>query len=433
MNLTYEQTRISLLQLYNSNKPIYNLYFYLNLSGNMDWNIFEKSINYIILKYENLQTNIILVKDKLKKKYVRKKIKVININSENLIENLEKPFDISKDLLLKIFYVEEESRIYFLFHDLIIDGMTVINFFSELENYYNNIILKKIPRIKKITWKEPEYFSKINFWKKYICKNNLSNNIKVKSNIISNNENRYEFIFSNTKYDKIMNNIKNLEITLFDYFYGIFNIILKNMTNSKEIYIDTLVAVKTDDIGLYNKVLLLKTEFNNEITLEQLLKSNNINKVKSNIAPLELVCKECDISHLPLIRLHFEYSGSNIIKQIKLKDAILTSDFNENNSKYIRQLLTLNVCHTGKSIKCYFSFRDNCFDMDYIKILVDEISKIINCNLSTKISDLQNDTIANYYTIPFHQKLNSRSLAYRLAGKYPDITFSEFKNSLDSN
>ena len=35
MNLTYEQTRISLLQLYNSDKPIYNLYFYLNVNGNI--------------------------------------------------------------------------------------------------------------------------------------------------------------------------------------------------------------------------------------------------------------------------------------------------------------------------------------------------------------------------------------------------------------
>ena len=41
--------------------------------------------------------------------------------------------------------------------------------------------------------------------------------------------------------------------------------------------------------------------------------------------------------------------------------------------------------------------------MEYIKILVDEFNKIINCNLNTKISDLKNDTIANYaptYTVP---------------------------------
>ena len=431
MNLTYEQTRISLLQLYNSDKPIYNLYFYLNVNGNIDWSIFEKSVNFIILKYKNLQTNIVLVDDKLKKKYNRKKIKIINTNSMNLMENLEKPFDITKDLLLKIFFIQEESKIFFLFHDLVIDGMTCINFFLELESYYNSFISKKLPVIRKIIHNDTNYLSKINFWKKYICKTNLSNNIKVKSNIIKNDENRYEFIFSNTYYTNIMNIIKNLEVTLFDYFYGIFNIILKNMTSNKEIYIDSLVAVKTDDIGLYNKVILLKTEFNDKITLKQFLKNNSINEVKNKVIPLELVCKECNLSHLPLIRLHFEYSGSNIPNQINFSDAILTSDFTENNSKYIRQLLTLNVCLTGNSIKCYFSFRDNCFDIEYIKILVDEFKKIIDCNLNTKLSSLGNNTIRNYYTIPFYQKLDSRSLAYSLAGKYQDITFSEFKNALD--
>ena len=62
--LSIQQVRIFLLQNHFRNKPIYNMTFIGDLSGDINTKIFEKSVNYLCLIDQVLNTNIKLVDDK---------------------------------------------------------------------------------------------------------------------------------------------------------------------------------------------------------------------------------------------------------------------------------------------------------------------------------------------------------------------------------
>ena len=104
--LSLAQVRIALLQLYYSNKPIYNISFDISVNGLIDINLFNKSINYLLIRYPELKTNIFLKNDNLYKKYNSSNFLTeiylgsdVDIIQYNFINTT---FDLSKDLLIKL-------------------------------------------------------------------------------------------------------------------------------------------------------------------------------------------------------------------------------------------------------------------------------------------------------------------------------------------
>ena len=93
--LSYGQVRISLLQFYYSELPIYNISFDLNIKGNLDLVLFEKSLNYLLISYKELKTNVKIINDKLEKTYNNKKLKIEKYFDNN-VKNKEKEFIISR-------------------------------------------------------------------------------------------------------------------------------------------------------------------------------------------------------------------------------------------------------------------------------------------------------------------------------------------------
>ena len=434
--LTYEQVRISLLQFYYKDKPIYNIYFELNIKKQFDIKLFERCINYMIINQKNLQTNVIIKNDKLEIQYNKRKFKLIELDDINLInKEINKPFDISNDLLFKFILNKKINKLYCIFHDLIIDGNTVIIFFKELETFYNNLLNNTITKITNQEIKENEYY-KLNFWEKQI-ENNLCNKWMVKENINNNDEARIKFIIDKRELDNINFIKKRLNITLFDYITSIIHLLIRNITNDKIIYTDTIFSGNESKIGLYNKVVILKNSLvTNNISLEEYIVeySKYLLEVKNNIVPLELLVyqlsKNKNLINIPNVRIHFEYFNKTMKKYINLGDSKLSSDFVENSSDTIRQLLIFNICECSDIIECYISFKKDCFDISYIEYLIDSFKKIINYDLDSNIKEI---TCGNkkYYNTIYKEEINKRFEAYRLAGSYPNVKYSEFKKRLD--
>lgn len=429
--LTHEMVKISLLQLYFSDKPIYNLYFEVNIDGNLDFSLFERSLNYLLLSQKNLRLNIYITNDNIYQTFNNKKVKIINVkSSEKLIELLETPFDISNDLLLKVYY--HNNKLFFLFSDLVIDGVTIFNFEKILSNIYNMLFIKKIPKILCTNYLPKKQFN-LKFWKNKNFKN-LRNNYKIKKMSTSLEENRIRFNLNGKIYENIKEILKNNNITLFSYFTSLFQLTLKNITGDNNIFIDTIFGdLDVTGVGLYNKVVILDNNIiNNDMTIIEYCNNNNnnINEIKKNIVPLELLCYELDIESLPPIRIHFEYSNKDIDYRFKFGDAILYSDMIENSSKTIRQLMIFNVCEKKDNIECYISYKKHSYDEKTIKLLIDYFKNLISIDSKTNIKDLKLIDL-NLKAI-YKEKIDKRLVAYKIAGKYPNIKYSEFKNTLDN-
>ena len=259
-------------------------------------------------------------------------------------------------------------------------------------------------------------------------------NFKVKQSINNFDENRIHFTIIGNKLDYIKNNLNNT--TLFDYFTSTFLLLLHIVTDENEIIIDTLLGDYNEkNIGLFNDIILLPCKFtNNDISINEFRKdySKFLLNVKKNRISLEYLCNKLNLKDLPNIRIHFEYSNKNTEKDFNFGNATLQSNLYENSSNQIRQLLTLNICEFKNKIECYFSFKEKCFDLDYIMQLKNIFIDLLT-NSDEIISDIKNKyDIKNYYTETYREKIDKRLLSYSYAGKYPNIIFSEFKSLLDN-
>lgn len=436
--LSLAQARISLLQLYYHNKPIYNMSFDVNIAGILDINLFNKSINYLLIRYPELRINIFLENDNLCKKYNNNKFSTevclgsdLELNEYNFINT---PFDLSKDLLFKVLYLKKNNKLIFLFSDIIIDGFTILIFFKEIQYIYNCLFDSIIPNFSHI---KPYPFNlNINnlfFWQNHLFKSNKFN-FKVKQNINNFDESRTHFTIIDNELDHIKNNLNNT--TLFDYFTSTFLLLLHIVTDENEITIDTLFGDYTEkNIGLFNDIILLPCKFKNtDISINEFRKdhSNFLSKVKENRISLEYLCNKLDLKDLPNIRIHFEYSNKNTEKELKFGNATLQSNLYENSSNQIRQLLTLNICEFKNKIEFYISYKEKCFDLDYIMLLKNIFIELLTTSDET-ISEIKNKyDIKNYYSEIYHEKIDKRLLSYSYAGKYPNIKFSEFMSILNN-
>ena len=434
--LSLAQARISLLQLYYHDKPIYNMSFDINVKGDLSIDLLNKSLNYLLIRYPELRTNVLLENDQIVKKYNSNEFSMqINYENNPLAEYnfINNPFDISSDLLIKVLYLKNSNKMIFLFSDIIIDGFTILIFFKELQYIYNCLFNCIIPNYKNIS---PPIINlnenNLMFWKNLLNRSNQFQ-INVKTNTNTFDENRIHFNITNKNLIFIKSNLH--KITLFDYFTSTFNLLLFIMTRQNQITIDTLLGgYNENNIGLFNDIALIPSNFNSlHISLSKFreLQSKMLLDIKEKKISLEFLANKLEFNDLPNIRIHFEYSNKNTDKSLKFGDSILESNLYENSSNQIRQLLTLNICEFKNKIECYFSYKKECFDEKYINLLIEIYNELLICrnySLNDIISKYQ---IQNYYSTIYNEKIDKRLISYSFAGNYPNIKYSEFKNILD--
>jgi hypothetical protein len=77
---------------------------------------------------------------------------------------------------------------------------------------------------------------------------------------------------------ELYNNVENNIITLFDYFTCLFHLLLKNITNNKTIFIDTIFSdYQETKIGSYNNTVILKNNLIYEnLSLEEYIKKYSL-------------------------------------------------------------------------------------------------------------------------------------------------------------
>ena len=401
----------------------------MNVEGVLDFPLFEKCLNFMLQRHENLRLNIRVENDRLVPFLTDDKIKILYDKDEQ--EFINTPFKLDQEILLKV--LVKGNRLIFLFSDLLIDGHTILTFFKELGHIYNALWSKNM--FSFLPLKVPEKQSSDNhfaFWQEHLPKDMLLP-LPVLQHTDDMTEHRVKFHLPNTLVKKTA---KMLNITLFDYFTGLYLLLLQGVSGRERITIDTLFTSHAEErIGLYNDVILLPIDFTRYmgLTLGNYLKTyaQFLADIKASVVPLEYLCHRLDFQTLPNVRIHFEYSNKNTEKAFTFGDAKIASNLYENSASTIRQLLTFNVCEMDDHIECYFSFRKECFTETQIDGLILDFQNLIETNGEEKWENLGLDhrfkSTSDVYYRPIKDK---RLTAYRFAGQYPDIHFSEFKNNL---
>jgi hypothetical protein len=432
LSLSYGQVRIALLQLYYSHLPIYNLSFDMNVEGRLDFALFEKCLNFMLQRHENLRLNVRLENDRLVPFLTDDKIKIQYEKDEKDEEAfINTPFKLDQEILLKV--LVNGNRLIFLFSDLLIDGHTILTFFKELGRIYNALWSKNMFTFLPLKVHEKQSSDHFAFWQEHLQKKMLLA-LPVLQHTDDMTEQRVKFHLPNTLVKKTA---KRLNITLFDYFTGLYLLLLYRISGQEMITIDTLFTSHAEErIGLYNDVVLLPIDFTRYVglTLENYLKTyaQFLSDIKARVVPLEYLCHRLEFQSLPNIRIHFEYSNKNTEKAFTFGDAKIASNLYENSASTIRQLLTFNVCEMDDHIECYFSFRKECFTVEQINGLILDFRNLIENNGEEKWENqgLDQPPFKSKSDVYYRPTKDKRLTAYRFAGQYPDICFSDFQKAL---
>ena len=147
--LSFAQQRMWFLYQMDQQNSAYNEALTIRLTGRLNIDILEQTINAIIQRHESLRTTFPMVEGKpIQKIAPSLKIKLLVVNlkdipqeqiDKQIIKELQKPFDLTQAPLLRCTLFDLGYENYILvnvFHHIIIDGWSKGILFKELSEFY---------------------------------------------------------------------------------------------------------------------------------------------------------------------------------------------------------------------------------------------------------------------------------------------------------
>jgi len=192
--LSFAQQRMWFLYQMDQQNSAYNEALTIRLTGRLNIDILEQTINAIIQRHESLRTTFPVVEGKpIQKIAPSLKIKLLVVNLKDIpqgqidkliIEELQKPFDLTQAPLLRCTLFDLGYENYILvnvFHHIIIDGWSKGILFKELSKFYqaflsnSTVDLPELPiqyadfAVWQRQWLQGEILeNQLNYWKKQL-------------------------------------------------------------------------------------------------------------------------------------------------------------------------------------------------------------------------------------------------------------------------
>lgn len=311
-DLSFNERRLWFLYQFLPNKATYNVVKAYNLSGKVNTGVLEKSVKQLLDKHLNLRKNFIEVDGEPKAKLNYKStfkvrvcwlsdfLKSTTENEETIIEKLiedetEKPFDLSKDLPIRLTVIKKkkESSILILSaHHIISDAWSFAIILEELNKLYNANLNDEEINLEDLT---KEYNSYVGLQKQHLNKNKVSELLAYWKNKLSDKISKLKLPYEHTGKDIIsdsalyeeiliptplINSLKKFskekDVTLFMTFFSAFQSLLFKYSQNEFIntaipIVDRADAATKRLIGFFVNTLIIPTDFSKDIVFDELV------------------------------------------------------------------------------------------------------------------------------------------------------------------
>ncbi len=299
-SLTDSQTRLFMFYQLNKDSLVYNMPRVMIIDGKLDTIRFQEAVSALIHRHRILQMNFD-VKDGVPYQYIRKeekfKLKVQQLNGEvtedkinEIIHRFICPFDLNKDLLIRVSLVKlKTSQSLFLFdvHHIISDGISMGIIINELMQLYHGTKLApvKIQFMDYIIWQQQYVKSyQVEEQKKY-WKNKFHENIPVlqlptdyKREAVQSFEGTKIVVDLGRELTKsIQSAIEESNVSLYMYLQAAYTIVLSKYSSQNDIIVGCPIAGRSyeeieDTVGMFVDILPIWNKVNYEVTFQDYLK-----------------------------------------------------------------------------------------------------------------------------------------------------------------
>ena len=332
-----------------------NLPIALKVFGEIDLDLFEKSINLLINRHESLRTSFDILNDELcytvhPSGQIKYSPEYHSLSEDLIVETIKQNscsrFNLSQAPLLKckLFNVNDNMNVVFLmFHHITWDGTSFDLLKRDLSEIYKSLLSNKLPDLKTIKnnfsdfidyennfVSSKEYHSSETFWSKHL-KAPIPI-LELPSDMIRPDQMTYtgdlaQFKIKKELKEKLEIYAKARGVSLFNLFLTVFKVTLSSFSNSKDIVVGTPVNGRpSSDFDNTTGYFVNTIPIRSTIDLTQDF-ITNLNNVRDNLyeclehkmVPFEKIYRLCnierDISRTPIFQTIFsfiDHSGDSL-------------------------------------------------------------------------------------------------------------------------
>ncbi|HLP88085.1 MAG TPA: amino acid adenylation domain-containing protein [Nostocaceae cyanobacterium] len=418
--LSFAQGRLWLLQQLNPDSYIYNMPAAVRLSGELNVDILEQSINEIIRRHEVLRTTFILENDQpLQVILPQIQINIPVINLQELttatreteiqrlsIEEFQLPFNFTQAPLFRCKLLQldpQEHILLFTIHHIVFDGWSIGVLIRELAAIYRAFIAGKPSPLPELfiqyadfaAWQRQQLQGEkrtalLNYWQQQLANLTVLKlpTIRPRSEVKTNWGASLSFIIPATVAKELKQLSQQENVTLFMTLLASFKILLQRYTNQDDIIVGTDVANRNlaeiePLIGFFINLLVLRTDLSGNPTFTELLqrvRTQTLSAYSHQDLPFDELVRELQpdrsLSHTsPLFQVLFVLQNT---PTSILELPGLTLDLLPVETKTARFDLALFLTETTQGIAGKWQYNADLFAKDIIERMTNNWQTLLN-------------------------------------------------------
>ena len=323
-------------------------------------------------------------------------IEVQKEETDKIIDQLNNTaFNFQKDSLIRAYLLQETDQTILLFctHHIIMDGLSLEIFVNEfIKNYNESSFLVSLPDEDQLTFQFKDYsewFNKIihlneakneTFWNRYL-RNYLPKDTFYKDFNPKQNPQKVSGYSFEIK-PEVTLALKDLaiqeEITFYALLISALNVLIYKESNHTDICIGTVnsgrnISGLTNQIGMFVKTLILRTQFSPDIAFTDLLQQTQNNLLEINDyqdVPFDKIPKAVFDVLFVYQNPEFTFDEITLIDNLKLTSYPVES-------KFSRMPIVFNLFESENKLKGNIDFNPDFFEEETIESIVEKYAKIL--------------------------------------------------------
>ncbi|QUI23833.1 amino acid adenylation domain-containing protein [Vallitalea pronyensis] len=283
------QRRIYAMEQLTEKSIGYNIPIIYRLKGRLDVQKMESVVNQLLNRHEILKANfddetgnVFYCIAKNRELVIEEAYQENSSEYDYVINNFIRPFDLTKDLLIRVSVLhtkKDESILVFDIHHIIFDGISQSIFFKELSQLYNRQVLERAPELSyadyaqwEIDRTDSDLKKQETYWLKEFSQNipvmELETDYKKIRKLESIGD-EVSIILSQEIKNKLEKFMLDNEVTMYMIFLAVSNILLSRYSSQEELIVGTPVAGRRkqefkDIIGVFVNTVVIKNTINDK-------------------------------------------------------------------------------------------------------------------------------------------------------------------------
>ncbi|MFZ1289614.1 MAG: amino acid adenylation domain-containing protein [Melioribacteraceae bacterium] len=453
--LSFSQSRLWFLDKLDENQSVYNMPMAVKVIGKLDFDVLNKTIDYLAQRHETLRTNfeeINGIPQQIIKNKHSIKLDIINLNDfdiqkqSEMVDNIKYeesiiPFNLANDSLIRFRIAtisDNEFIIFFTMHHIISDGWSINILVEEFVYSYLMFINSEYPNLPELKVQYSDFSiwqhenisgkilnSQIEYWKSKLENIpsiiNLPTDRKRPLNKTFNGS-HISFSLNSELIRKIETQIKQLQVTPFMFLLGVFQILLSRLSGQSDICVGTPIANRTNVdvekiIGFFANTLVMRNIVKgNSLILDYFaqVKQTVLESFENQDLPFEKLVEnlnpERDLSSTPIFQVLFvlQTNPSNITEN-KADFRIETIPTKSYSTQFD---LTLSMNTSVNNWEGTFEYNTDLFDQSTVEGFIDSFNLLL--------FGLVSDQHRQLYKLEFLNKTQTNRLVSLSKGELKD-------------